>query len=78
MSEITVAHRRRWIAMIKDGERVVCGICGKQIFHTKKDPKGRLSVDHILPKSWGGSDDSRNLQPSHVGCNQKKGNKIDD
>lgn len=33
-----------------------------------------LTVDHIKPKSKGGSDDLENLQPMCVGCNTRKGN----
>ncbi|WAH97791.1 HNH endonuclease [Arthrobacter sp. MMS18-M83] len=63
--------------MIKNGIEVRCGICGKPILHKKSDPSGRLSVDHIVPESWCGSDDAKNLQPSHVRCNAVKGNNTD-
>jgi len=33
-----------------------------------------ITVDHILPKSLGGSDDLENLQPMCLGCNSNKGN----
>jgi hypothetical protein len=33
-----------------------------------------LTVDHIIPRSLGGSDDLDNLQPMCAGCNFKKGN----
>lgn len=44
------------------------------------DKKVRFSsahVDHIWPKSKGGSNDSWNLVVSCAPCNQSKGNKID-
>lgn len=45
-----------------------CGICGKPA--TKK-----MTVDHIIPKSKGGSNKPYNLQPAHKLCNREKGNK---
>lgn len=45
-----------------------CGICGKAA--TKK-----MTVDHIIAKSKGGSNKSHNLQPAHKLCNRLKGNK---
>lgn len=35
-----------------------------------------LTVDHIIPKSKGGTNDMDNLQPMCYTCNQLKGNKI--
>lgn len=36
----------------------------------------RLSIDHIVPHSRGGSDDRHNLQTLCMGCNIRKGNRI--
>jgi 5-methylcytosine-specific restriction endonuclease McrA len=51
--------------MRRDGMR--CQYCGK----THKI----LTIDHILPKSRGGTDEWENLVTSCIECNNKKGNK---
>ena len=48
----------------------VCGICGQQIVL-----KDDMNLDHIVPRSKGGSDDESNLQLSHALCNRLKGDK---
>lgn len=45
-----------------------CGICGKA-------PTKKMTVDHIMPKSKGGMNSRKNLQPAHLLCNRLKGNK---
>jgi len=35
----------------------------------------RLTVDHVLPRSLGGSDDLANLRPAHRRCNLSRGNR---
>ncbi|MES2773702.1 MAG: HNH endonuclease [Bacteroidota bacterium] len=36
-----------------------------------------MTIDHILPRSLGGSDSIENLQPMCNSCNHKKGNKVE-
>ncbi len=36
-----------------------------------------MTIDHILPRSLGGSDAIENLQPMCNTCNHKKGNKVE-
>ena len=43
-----------------------CGICGLVI------APDNYSVDHIVPLSLGGSNESSNLQPAHRSCNASK------
>ena len=45
----------------------VCGICGDDIVRLKY-----ATLDHIIPKSRGGSDDITNLQLAHEWCNNDK------
>lgn len=62
--------RRAYLLAMRQGTRLSCGICNGLIhFH---DPLGRLTIDHIVPRSKGGSDDYDNLQPAHLKCNQAK------
>ncbi|MGV8131884.1 MAG: HNH endonuclease [Candidatus Pacearchaeota archaeon] len=35
-----------------------------------------MTIDHIIPKSKGGSNDMENLQPMCSNCNEKKGDRI--
>ena len=45
-----------------------CPYCKKSI--TQQD---ELTIDHIVPKAKGGTDDIENLQPMHKLCNSEKG-----
>jgi hypothetical protein len=55
-----------------------CKICGDEVDLNAgpKDPF-RGSVDHIVPRSRGGSNDPSNLQLSHLWCNQVKSDRAD-
>lgn len=45
-----------------------CNVCGR----TVAEDGVKLEVDHVLPQSWGGTDDLDNLQPLCEECNRGK------
>ncbi len=67
--------RLRWLKEIREGKIILCALCGEPIpRRATEHPKGRLSVDHIVPKSRGGHNGHDNYQPTHMWCNKEKGN----
>lgn len=54
-----------------------CGFCGLDVDMAlrKPDPM-RASVDHVIPRSRGGTDERSNLQLCHLRCNSIKGARL--
>ena len=51
----------------------VCGLCGKLVNPKFKHPHLlSASIDHIIPLSKGGGDNTLNTQAAHLGCNISK------
>lgn len=50
-----------------------CGICRGPILPSEVLQPDVINIDHIRPRSHGGSDDPGNLQLSHEPCNSAKG-----
>ena len=73
------------MSSVKDRARVVktllkargsnCGICGKSLDLSIKQESNpnMVTVDHVLPKSYGGSNRLSNLRLAHYKCNQAQG-----
>lgn len=50
-----------------------CGICGTPVDMSLRRPARMApSVDHVLPRACGGTNDPANLQLAHLWCNQVK------
>ena len=58
--------------VIDEGE--VCLLCFEPVDKTIPSPHPMSpSVDHVIPRSRGGSDEKSNLRLTHRGCNMKRG-----
>jgi hypothetical protein len=55
-----------------------CGICGKAVDMTlrRQDSLMCPSVDHVTPRSRGGTHEPGNLQLAHLYCNQAKSDRV--
>ena len=62
---------------IYDRDQWKCQLCRKIVGKTRKHPHPRSpSLDHIVPRSLGGTDDPANLQLAHLRCNIIKSNHV--
>mgnify|MGYP000845156508 FL=1 len=59
--------------MITDTYGWRCSICHTMINPNATRLRDRLSIDHVLPVSRGGTDTIENLRPAHYGCNAARG-----
>lgn len=51
-----------------------CWLCHQPINPTaRRTTSAGLSVDHVVPRSLGGTDHIANLRPAHMGCNAARG-----
>lgn len=62
----------QWQSLVEQHEHK-CYYCG--VLTTNEEGKTKLTRDHILPLSRGGTDDISNVVPSCKSCNGSKGNK---
>ena len=60
---------RQHLPALIERQRGICEICGKAL----PLDWSQIHVDHILPKSQGGTDAPDNLQAAHGSCNLRKG-----
>ena len=60
---------RCYLPRLISDQKGMCGICNKAL---PGQISAEIHVDHIHPKSRGGTDDLGNLQATHVFCNRKK------
>lgn len=65
--------RKHWRQLLDD-QGPICGICGLGLDMTEDHISGyEFEVDHIIPRSRGGSNEYSNAQLSHSECNKSKG-----
>lgn len=70
---IPAAVRREVIA--RDGS--TCRHCGKAVKPRHRNPRLRLTLDHVIPYSLGGEDTVENLQVACLSCNARRGTRED-
>ena len=51
----------------------LCAICRDPMGRADDQDDGRVTLDHIVPRSAGGRDSFNNVQAVHYRCNQAKG-----
>jgi 5-methylcytosine-specific restriction endonuclease McrA len=66
-SYVTEGKRKR----VYERDKYCCRYCGEYL----KGKKGRLSIDHVIPKSKGGDNSLENLVTACPQCQWKKGAK---
>jgi 5-methylcytosine-specific restriction endonuclease McrA len=66
-----VARARDWLDIT--GRASTCHLCGERIDRWLKYPHLRsLSIDHIVPRSKGGTNARSNLAAAHLECNRAR------
>jgi hypothetical protein len=72
----------RWVLVgyLRDRDGDKCGICDRPMrFDVSTGARGEsdegATVDHVIPRSHGGSDDAANLRLAHWRCNRARGNR---
>lgn len=58
-------YRQRLVAATLSTKGNLCWLCGEH---------GADTVDHRVPRSYGGDDSPENLMPAHLSCNSERGN----
>lgn len=72
------SHMRRHIPSLIKRDGPDCKICGLAVDVSLKFPDNLSpSVDHIIPRSLGGLNDLENFRLAHLGCNARRGNRLD-
>lgn len=72
-------NRRRRIERIRERDGALCWLCGRALDWTLR--KGRypgITLDHVVPRSLGGTGVLSNLKLAHRICNTVRGNGIPD
>ena len=60
-----------------DAHEWICHLCGLYISrHATKNDWYRVTLDHIIPLSKGGTHTRDNVAPAHWKCNMEKGDGV--
>jgi 5-methylcytosine-specific restriction endonuclease McrA len=65
------------VAALAERDGTDCSICGDPVdmsISRNDDFKMCPSIDHVIPRSRGGTDDPSNLALAHLSCNCRKSN----
>ena len=65
-------NRKQLRQLVTDAYGWTCALCHRPIDPHATALRDRLSIDHVLPVSRGGTDAIENLRPAHYGCNAAK------
>ena len=58
---------------------VICRLCSDSVSLSVAWPHPMSpSIDHVVPVSLGGTDDLTNLRLTHLACNVRRGNRLDE
>ena len=74
MTTVWAAQKKRKEMMKRQNGK--CWICGQQMCKIKGD-KREATIDHIIPRSRGGTSDAANLKLACRSCNENRGNNLD-
>lgn len=71
----TASRTARRIALVRARDGETCCYCGHPIrFYAAETDRHRPTIEHVLSRSQGGSNDPRNLKLAHSKCNNRVGN----
>lgn len=74
---ISYAEAKRLEALVIEAYGSTCWLCRRPIdLAASGRSKWGLTLDHVLPRSLGGSNAIENLRPAHHYCNSKRRNKL--
>ena len=73
--EMSRNHRRNILVKMFNEQGGVCPYCSEPMTLTKNF-NNTATIEHIRPKSKGGSNDHENLMAACYSCNQDRGNQL--
>lgn len=72
------SHMKKHIPALIDRDGTDCMLCHELVDLDLKFPHPKsFSVDHVVPRSHGGANELENYRLTHLGCNSRRGNRLD-